>query len=457
MIQLIQVSSYFQLVSLAAMADAGLLPDADRRILVLANGSQNPEITTPLDLVPGFGALAGRFDDVVDFAALLWPRRPGQFNPRTEELPLFESLLRTAWGLGGGQVSLVLESIQVNPAQALSRIFFDAPVTVHSDGLMSYGPTRSKLPAHLLQRLTGTIHIDLVPGLEPMLLMEAGIRRRVLPLGALAEVFEELSRHPAAQTLDARPAAALILGQYLGSLGILDAARELELHHRMLLAAREAGAHTVVFKPHPSSGPTAALQLRTRAESLGLGFTVLESDLLAETVIARLNPLAVISCFSTALFTAKYMLGAPVIAVGTSELLQELAPYQNSNRIPVSITDALLVAGLVAPAEATAAGELDELTPLLRAVSYCMQERNLPELRAEAAEFLTGNYARYRSHFKRKRLAALGLPPRHVHPPGSRLAPAWARTARRRAMRAGSLTLSGLARTLEETSRRVSR
>ncbi len=451
MIQLVQASSYFQLVSLAAMIDAGLLPEAERRVLVLANGSQMPEITTPLHHAPGFDTLAARFDDVVDLGELLWPRRPGQFNPRTEELPLFETLLRHRWNLGAGPVSLVLESIQVNPAQALARIFFDAPISVHSDGLMSYGPTRNKLPVQMIQRLRETIHIDLVPGLEPMLLLEAPVHRKVLGLEALAAVFAELAAglHPA--DLGLPQGSALVVGQYLGSLGILDAAAELELHHRMLLAARGAGASAVVFKPHPSSGPTAALQLRARAESLGLGFEILHTGLLAETVITLTKPLVVISCFSTALLSAKYMLGTPVIAVGTGELLQELSPYQNSNRIPVSIVDALLVAGLDAPADAEGN---DELTALLSAVAYCMQYENLPRLREGAAAFLETNYSRFGAHFKRRRLAALDLPPHWAHPRRRRQ---WGHRIRRRALRAGTRSLEKLARTLQAGASRASR
>lgn len=454
MIALIEVSSYFQLVTVSAMARAELLPEAEEHVLVLANGSQVPELTTPIDQVPGFAALAAPFDRVVDFAAILHPRRPAQFKPRTEELHVFESLLRSAWNLGTGQVSLVLESIQVNPAQALARIFFDAPISVHSDGLMSYGPTRNKLPVHMLQRLRETIHIDLVPGLEPMLLLEAPVQRKVLRLEALAAVFAGLAAAAEPAGLDLPRGAALVVGQYLGSLGILDAERELELHHRMLLAARDAGASTVVFKPHPSAGPTAALQLRTRAESLGLEFRILEVDLLAETVIALMDPLVVISCFSTALLSAKYMLGTPVVAVGTEELLQELSPYQNSNRIPVSIVNALLVQGLATPAEA---GDADELTPLLRTVAYCMQYENLPGLREEAEAFLAGHYDRFGAHFKRRRLAALALPPNWTHPSRAHRGRAWGRRIQRRALRVGTRSLEKLARTLQETSSRVSR
>ena len=457
MIALIQASTYFQVVSLAAMADAGLLPPADRRILVLANGSQMPEITTALPDYPGFSALAARFDGVVDLAELLWPRRCGQFNPRGEELALFEKLLRHRWHLGSEQVSLVLESIQVNPAQALARIFFDAPISVHSDGLMSYGPTRNRLPLHMLQRLRETIHIDLVPGLEPMLLLEHPVQRKVLKLESLAAIFAELAAAVDPASLHLPQDGALVVGQYLGSLGILDTAKELELHQDMLLAARDAGARSVVFKPHPSSGPTAALQLRARAESLGLDFQILQTDLLAETVITLMKPLAVISCFSTALLSAKNMLGVPVIAVGTSELLQELSPYQNSNRIPLSIVHAQLVQGISSPA---ASDSVDELTPLLRAVAYCMQYQNLPELRDEAAEFLSVNYLRFEQHFKRRRIAALELPPSWAHPRRSgRVIPgaAFGRKIQRRVLRLSSRSLAKVARTLQETSTRVSR
>ncbi|MGL3807441.1 polysialyltransferase family glycosyltransferase [Paeniglutamicibacter sp. R2-26] len=459
MIQLVQASTYFQLATLAAMVDSGLLPPADRRVLVLAGGSQVPEITLPLRESPGFELLAARFDDVVDLAELLWPRRCQQFNPRNEELPLFESLLRHRWGLGDGPVGLVLESIQVNPARALARIFFDAPIAVHSDGLMSYGPTRSTLPLHMLQRLQMAIHIDLVPGLEPLLLLEAPVERRALHLEQLAAIFAELALSLPPGQLEVPAGAALVLGQYLGSLGILDTARELELHTGMLLAARDAGAETVVFKPHPSAGPTAARLLHAKAHDLGLDFRILETPLLAETVIELARPRVVISCFSTALLSARYMLGVPVLAVGTTELLQDLSPYQNSNRIPLSIVDALLVSGLEPPALALAeagAGD-DELGGLLRAVAYCMQHENLPGLRAGAAEFLERHYPRYSAHFKRKRLAALDLPPRWAHPPQrTREQTHWARRIRSRAVAAGAGSLSRLARTLEEASRRVS-
>ena len=46
------------------------------------------------------------------------------------------------------------------------------------------------------------------------------------------------------------------------------------------------------------------------------------------------------SCFSTALFTARQLFDLPVASAGTELVLERLAPYQNSNRIPATLVDA---------------------------------------------------------------------------------------------------------------------
>jgi len=442
-IALIEASSYFQLASLAAMADAGLLPEADEHVLVLVNGSQIPELTTPLDQVPGFTKLAARFDRVVDFAALLAPRRPFQFNPREDELHIFERLLRQAWDLGDGPLTLVLESIQVNPARALARIFFDAQLWVHSDGLMSYGPTRSKLALSLRQRLMGTIHVDLVPGLAPHLLAEFEPERKELHAQQLAQVFTELAVDA---HFDLPASSALILGQYLGSLGLMDSEEEFALHVQMLQEAVNRGITSVLFKAHPSASATSAARLATVGAEMGLDFRLLKTDHLAETVIASVRPQVVISCFSTGLATARYILDTEVHAVGTAMMLQALAPYENSNRIPLSIIHALFVQDIPAPAHQE---DTDQLSELLAAVAYCMQPAQLPQLRETAEEFLTENYLGFSEHFKRRRITKLDLPPRYVHLASSkRSLPSKVRGASRKVLRRGSKRLDKLSKSL---------
>lgn len=459
MIQLLVASSSFQLACLAAMVDAGVLPPADRRVLVLANGSLSPELTVALDEGPGFEIVARRFDHVVDLGALTAPRRAGAFNPRTEELVTYERLMRRAWDLGTGPVALVVESIQVNPAQALARIFHDAPILVHSDGLMSYGPTRSRLPRHIAQRVLGTCHVDLVPGLQPVLLAELSPQRTSVPLPVLREVFDELAADLDRSSLlpAVPPNHALILGQYLGALGLIDSDEELGLHLQMIEQAASSGVEHIVFKPHPSSSPAAMLRLNVLVAERGLGFTMLRTSLLAETVIGLTRPQLVISCFSTALATARFMLGVPVRAVGTEQLLQTLAPYQNSNRIPLSLVHALFVEQLPAPSE-RGEGQEDRLTALVRAISYCMQSEQLAQLREEAAAFLAANYAATAAYFKRRRLAALNLPPRWAHPdpqrgPVIRLRRAAGRSVRGMRRR-GARAFSQVAKKLESGVRR---
>src|SRR5699024_9798639 len=81
--------------------------------------------------------------------------------------------------------------------------------------------------------------------------------------------------------------------------------------------------------------------LRRRCEEFGLEFVLADVPLLAEIVVAATRPELVVSCFSTGLATAKGLYGCQTAAVGTERLLAELAPYQNSNRIPLTIIDAL--------------------------------------------------------------------------------------------------------------------
>jgi len=61
MMQLLVASTSYQCLSLAAAADACVLPEATERILVLANSSQVPELSPALTEHRGFAAIAARF------------------------------------------------------------------------------------------------------------------------------------------------------------------------------------------------------------------------------------------------------------------------------------------------------------------------------------------------------------------------------------------------------------
>ncbi|MCC8335603.1 alpha-2,8-polysialyltransferase family protein [Streptomyces sp. R1] len=409
--QIFLASTLYGTATLAAALDAGCFPPADRRILLVSNNAATPETTPALDEMPGFERLRPRFDEVLSWNETIFPFHPGGWQPRVEDAPLWERHLRLLWNLGEDDVSLAVESIQVHPALGVAQIFTDAPLTVYADGLMSYGPTRNKLDPLVGTRVERLLHLDLVPGLAPLLLTEFDVPAQVVPTPAFTKVLAELADTDAG--LPGDEGAALLLGQYLSALGILSAEEEEDLHVQMLTGAVGLGHSRVVFKPHPTAPARFARTLEQEAEKLGVELTVLDTPVLAEVLYERTRPALVVGCFSTALLTASALYGLPVARVGTETLLDRLTPYENSNRVPVTIVDALLPA----PADRDAVAEgrrgldTEALTALVRAVGFAMQPKILPELRPAAEEYLRGNLnARTRRYFKKRRLTSLGLP-----------------------------------------------
>ncbi len=338
--QIFLASTLYGTATLAAALDAGCFPPADRRVLLVSNNAATPETAPAVDEMPGFETLRPRFDDVVSWNEVVSPLHPSGWAPRPDDVPLWERHLRLAWGIGDDDVALAVESIQVNPALGVAQIFTDAPVTVYADGLMSYGPTRSKIDPLVGTRVERLLHLDLVPGLEPLLLTEFGVGAEVVPTPAFTKVLAELAG--TGDALPEVPEPALLLGQYLSALNILSAEEEESLHVRMLRGAVGLGHTRVVFKPHPTAPARFTRTLEQEAGRLGAELTVLDTPVLAEVLYQRMRPALVVGCFSTALLTASALYGLPVARVGTEVLLERLTPYENSNRVPVTVVDALL-------------------------------------------------------------------------------------------------------------------
>ncbi|GLF97721.1 polysialyltransferase family glycosyltransferase [Streptomyces yaizuensis] len=439
--QLFYASSLYGVATLAAALDSGAFPATDRRLLLIANNAATPEVSPPADAMPGFERLRDRFDGVLSWNEAIAPFHPGGWTPRADDRPLWSRYLRLLWGLGDDRVTLAVESLQVTPALTIAQLFPDAPLDVYADGLMSYGPTRNRIDPLVGERVRRVLHPDLVPGLEPLLLAEFGAVAEVVPSDALVKVFGELaeaSGEPAEAhgPTDQDPAPgdgpALLLGQYLAALGILTPEEEEELHLRMVRGAVARGHRRIVFKPHPTAPAAWTRALEREAAALAAELTVLDRPVLAEAVFTRLRPSLVVGCFSTALLTASAFFGLPVARVGTRPLLDRLTPYENSNRVPLTIVDALIpelvpepgpeadtesdtesdtagrpIAGVRAPE-----GSYDDPAGLLTAVGFAMQPRLRPDLRADAERFLAARAGDGRTlrYFKRRRLTALGLP-----------------------------------------------
>ncbi|MET9113488.1 polysialyltransferase family glycosyltransferase [Streptomyces longwoodensis] len=409
------VSTLFGAATLAAALDAGLFAPTDRRLLLVTNNAANPETTPSVDTMPGFDRIRERFDDVLSWNETIAPFHPGGWGPRADDVPMWERYVRLLWGLGDDEVHLAVESVQVNPALALAQLFTGAPLDVYADGLMSYGPTRDKIDPLVGTRIDRLLHLDLVPGLTPLLLTEFGVPPVLVPSEAFLKVLGELAEAEPDTGAGIEERPALLLGQYLSALGILGDAEEEQLHLAMVRGAVALGHRRLVFKPHPTAPARWSRLLEEEAERLGARLTLLERPVLAEVAYQRLRPALVVGCFSTALLTAAGLYGLPVARAGTGTVLARLAPYQNSNRVPLTIVDALLPdvedGAAVGAWSMPGPERVAELAALLRAVGFAMQPKIHPSLRGEAERYLAAHLDPHTwRYFKRRRLAALALP-----------------------------------------------
>jgi len=410
MTRVFYASTLYGAMSLAAAIDAGLFGDrGERRLLIISDNTRAPEIGDPVDRVRGFEPLRHRFDEIVHWNDVIAPMHPSRFVPRAAEVPMLTLLIGEQLGLD--EVSeLVLESVAVAPARTIGSLIRECPITVYSDGLMSYGPTRDEIAVDLGRRIGRLLYLDLVPEISPLLLREYDVTPQAIPDSAFLKVVAELP----GPVVDGAVGAPVIIGQYLSQLEILTAGEEAALHDAMVRGLVSAGYRHVVFKPHPAAGRSHVRPLQETAARLGVRLTVAADGLPAEAWFAAARPELVVSCFSTALLTARRYYDLPVARTGTELALDRITPYQNSNRIPATIVDAVVPE--LRPDGRLADPPRLELDQLVQAVGFCMQAARYPELREVASAYLATHGPR--RYFKNRRLEAVGL----VAPPAYRSA-----------------------------------
>ncbi|MFJ4045935.1 polysialyltransferase family glycosyltransferase [Microbacterium sp. NPDC089987] len=406
-IQLFALHSAYGLMTAVAAIDAGLLGGEDddiERILVPMNTAAVPETAPDLGSVPRLASLRARFDRIEALNPLLDPLHPTAWRPDDHDLPILERLLRRAWGLGDARLELFVQSPQVAPARTLMTLFSQAQLNVIGDGLMTYSPIRSALPRQVTERVARVVHPDVVPGVAPLVFVETGAIRVPVSAADLGRVLREAGRAQPDAALDTLVTpgvrTALVLGQYLSALGLMSADDETALQMRMIDRAADGGAQRVVFKPHPSAPPALSDALAQRASARGLDLATYAGDQPGEYVAHHLGAAAVIAGFSTALPTVRAVFGIPVHAVGADTVLARLTPYENSNRVPAVIVDAL---------ERRVAA--DELQGVVNAVGYAMQPDIAAHLRPSAIAALAAMTAADRERYvPPHRLRALDLP-----------------------------------------------
>lgn len=405
MTQIFVLNSAYGLMTAAAAMDTGAVPPSSgERILVAVNAAMIPEAAAGILGAPQLAPLRERFDRIVDLNALLDPERPPQWSLAPNAAPVLERLLRQAWGIGDRAVELYVQSPQVAPSRVFIDVFVGAPVSVVGDGLMTYSPIRDRWPDATTRRVVGVVYADVVPGVVPLLFPHA-TRRSVSP-AALRAVVGRVARattDPAVDALAQLDRPALVLGQYLSALKLVSAEEERRMQCDMIDRALAWSPGAIVFKPHPSAAPALIDDLAAHAAARGVAFAVFRGGTPAEVLAVRLPFVGAVAGFSTALPTLQALTGLPIGAVGTDLLLQRLTPFENGNRIPVTIIDALTRPDSPYPGE--------RMQQLVDAVGYVMQPVIAAHLRPRAEEFLGAAVAPERHrYFARSRLTTLGLP-----------------------------------------------
>ncbi|MFF0331456.1 hypothetical protein ACFYUM_02655 [Streptomyces fimicarius] len=465
-IRIFHASSPAATVLLAAAIDACCFTEPDRRILLLSRTGAAPEAGADVSETIGFERLRARFDEVLSWNDAIFPFHPDGWLPRADDAPLWERHFRRAWELGDEPLELVVDSPHAGPARALTQVFAGVPVDVYAEGPGGYGPTGEKLPPPAGTRVRRLLHPDLVPGVRPLLLGEYGVEPQIVPVGAITKVVGELADLdgelsdaagsalelpgagvPGAGVPDVEApgaglpdvgAPALLLGQDLAGAGLITAAEEAGLRLEMVRGAAALGHTRLVFAPDPYAPWESPAALLAEADRLGVGLTVLDTarPVPADVLLHRLRPALVVGCTSAALFGAARFHGLPVATVGTGLLLERLTPYENAERIPATLADAVLPAlddakavAAQRPGDAaeldgavgsggtvTVNGEVkpdgaDEVNGLLAAVGFAMRPKVRPDLRPVAERYLSAHLdGRTWRYFKRRRLASLALP-----------------------------------------------
>ncbi|MFI1222689.1 MULTISPECIES: polysialyltransferase family glycosyltransferase [unclassified Streptomyces] len=415
--RIFHASSPAATVLLAAAIDAGCFTEPDRRILLLSRTGPAPEAAADVSEAAGFERLRARFDEVLPWNDTIFPHHPESWHPRADDAPLWERHFRRAWGLGDEALELVVDSPHTGPARALAQVFAGVPLDVYAEGPGGYGPTGEKIPPQTGTRVRRLLHPDLVPGVRPLLLGEYGVEPQTVPAEAITRVIGELAYacvESAALEPPAGEPCALLLGQDLAGAGLLPAAEEAELRREMVRGAAALGHTRLVFAPDPYAPWESPAALLAEAARLGVELTVLDTPrpVMADVLLHRLRPALVVGCTSTALFGAVRFHGLPVATVGTGLLLERLTPYENPERIPATIADALLPESADGdPVTRREPGGEGELDGLLAAVAFAMRPRVRPDLRPAAERYLSTHLdSRTWRYFKRRRLASLALP-----------------------------------------------
>lgn len=308
--------------------------------------------------------------------------------------------------LAHDDVELVVGTSTLQGGRALSRRFGDAPVSLLAAGASAYGPTHGALQGRLAKRVRQVIHLDLVPGLDPLLLTERSVPTRTVPLEAFRAAVSTL---PGPDPVP--DPTTLVLGRAAPWAGTLDRDDQTDLLVAMVERCAEAGHSRIVLLLDAEAPGKTRRQLDKAGRAVRADLTVVTDDLPVETWLALDGVSLVVGCATEDLLVAHQVFGRRVAQLDTEGVVKQLDPFDDPRRTAATLVGATVpdLRSWTSTPGGEAAKPMD-LSGLMSTVAYAMQPGLLADRRDAAIGFLEV-HPKVRGRFVRKRrLSELRLP-----------------------------------------------
>ncbi|MGI3780581.1 MAG: hypothetical protein ACRYG2_07355, partial [Janthinobacterium lividum] len=295
-------------------------------------------------------------------------------------------------------VELVVGTGTLAVGRELTRRFRDAPVSLLAAGASAYGPTFAALQGRLAKRVRQVLHVDLVPGLDPVLLAERSVPVRTVP--------PEHVRTAAASLPGLDPVSdptTLVLGRSAPWVGALDRDAQTALLVAMVERCSEAGHTRIVLLLDKDAPARARKQLDKAARAARADLTIVTGHKPVEAWFALDGVGLVVGSADEDLLVARSVFGHRVAQLDTEVVVKNLRPFDDPRRAGATLVGATVPD--LRSWTSTPGGDDPrpvDLTGLMGTVAYAMQPDLLVDRRAAAIGFLEV-HPDVRRRFVRKR------------------------------------------------------
>ncbi len=334
-------------------------------------------------------------------------RRTAEQLGFVERVTVLDELLGGDGRVEDSPVELVVGSASLEVGRALARRLLEVSITLVAVDGDAYGPTPDPVRGRFA-RLTGRVlHLDLAPGLAPLLLAERRVPTTPVPLADLRAVAATLPA-PAALV----DPTTLLVGRTSRWADALDADRQADLLVALVQRCAEAGHSRVVVLLDPATRPRVRRQLEKAAAQVRADLTVVDDASPTEQWLATGAVRFVVGSAAPDLLVAQAAYGLRTAQLDTQVVLKRLTPFSDAHRIGATLVQALVpdLRTWTSAPEGEPPPALD-LPRMVTSVAYAMQPELLAGHRAAVVEHLADVEDGVRRRFvRRRRLGELRLP-----------------------------------------------